>query len=169
MSVDLLLSFQDERSAYSLVEAYAWPEGPVCPHCGGRRRIGALRGRSTQIGTYKCYHCRKLFTVKWGTIFESSHVPLHKWIQAIYLTGCGTEEMKPHELSEVLNVTFKTAAFIMSRIRCAAIESGLLSTKECADAPPEAPARPARGRRSRPDRPTSVSIAPRDQESHPIQ
>lgn len=126
MNLDLFLSFRDELSAYRFVEACVWSDGPRCPHCGGSRRIGELRGSSTPIGTYKCYHCRKLFTVKSGTIFESSHVPLRKWLQAIYLCGCGTEPIKPQQLSEVLNVTFKTSVFIISRLRTAAIESGVI-------------------------------------------
>jgi transposase-like protein len=62
-----------------------WPEGPVCPHCGGVERISKMQGKSTRKGLYKCYQCRKPFTVRMGTIFESSKVPLHVWLQAMYL------------------------------------------------------------------------------------
>ena len=66
--------FHDEAAAYAYVEARVWPHGPVCPHCGGVERIGKMGGKSTRVGTYKCYQCRKPFTVKIGTIFEASHV-----------------------------------------------------------------------------------------------
>jgi transposase-like protein len=116
---DLFISFQNEQSAYRFVEGHRWPNGPVCPHCAGARRIGSLRGASTHLGTYKCYHCRRLFTVRCGTMFASSHVPLHKWLQALYLCGCGTEDIKPYQLGIILNVTFKTAAFMINRIKTA--------------------------------------------------
>jgi len=77
--------FRDERAAYAYVESQVWPNGRVCPHCGVFDRSGPLKGKSTRIGVYKCYACRKPFTVKVGTIFESSHVPLHIWLQAIHL------------------------------------------------------------------------------------
>ena len=69
--------FHDEQAAYDWVEARVWPQGRVCPHCGVVNRSGKLAGKSTRIGTYKCYECRKPFTVKIGTIFEASHVKLH--------------------------------------------------------------------------------------------
>ncbi len=73
--------FHDEAAAYRWVEARVWPEGPVCPHCGGVDRISPMKGKSTRVGTYKCYQCRKPFTVKIGTIFEPSHIPLRLWLQ----------------------------------------------------------------------------------------
>ena len=78
-------ALHDEAAAYAWVEARLWPNGPICPHCGGVERIGKMQGKSTRIGAYKCYECRKPFTVKVGTIFEDSHVPMHLWLQAIYL------------------------------------------------------------------------------------
>ena len=78
-------TFTDEAAAYDWVEARVWPEGPICPHCGGVDRIGKMEGKSTRIGAYKCYQCRKPFTVKVGTIFEASHVPMHLWLQAMFL------------------------------------------------------------------------------------
>jgi transposase-like protein len=125
MRPDFFECFRDEASAYRFVEQCIWSKGPTCPHCGGWQRVGKLQGQSTQIGTYKCYHCRKLFTVKTGTIFASSHIPLHKWLQGIYLCGCGTAPLKPQELSRILNVTFKTSALMISRMRSAALQGGL--------------------------------------------
>ena len=77
--------FHNEEAAYEFVEARVWPKGPVCPHCGGVERNKKMGGTSTRIGVYKCYDCRKPFTVKVGTIFESSHIPLRLWLQGIYL------------------------------------------------------------------------------------
>jgi transposase-like protein len=128
MDKDLFGSFRDEQSAYCFVEARIWRDGPRCPHCGGSQRIGRLRGQSTRIGTYKCYHCRRLFSVRLGTIFESSHVPLHKWLQAMYLCGCGTKPIKPQRLGAILNVSFKTAVFIISRLQHAAQQSGVIGS-----------------------------------------
>ena len=56
--------FHDEMAAYAFVEARVWPNGPICPHCGGFDRVGKLKGKSTRIGVYKCYQCRKPFSVK---------------------------------------------------------------------------------------------------------
>ena len=77
--------FHDEKIAYEWVEARIWPHGPTCPHCGGVERISKMNGKSTRIGAYKCYQCRKPFTVKVNTVFESSHVKLHLWLQAMFL------------------------------------------------------------------------------------
>ena len=62
--------FQNEEAAFAYVEAALWPEGPVCPHCGGFERISKMQGKSTRVGLYKCYQCRKPFTVRMKTIFE---------------------------------------------------------------------------------------------------
>ena len=75
----------DDAAALTHLEAVLWPNGPTCPHCGATDRIYALQGKAHRIGVKKCGHCRKQFTVKVGTVFESSHVPLHKWLQAVYL------------------------------------------------------------------------------------
>jgi len=69
-------ALQDEAAAYRWVETQVWPDGPICPHCGGVDRISLMRCKSTRIGTYKCYQCRKPFTAKVGTVFEASHIPM---------------------------------------------------------------------------------------------
>ncbi|PBC05700.1 IS1595 family transposase [Mesorhizobium sp. WSM3860] len=109
--------FHDEAEAYKVVEARIWPNGPVCPHCGGFERISKMAGKSTRIGTYKCYQCRKPFTVKVGTIFESSHVPLHFWLQAIFLIASSKKGISSNQLHRTLGVTLKTAWFMSHRIR----------------------------------------------------
>ena len=109
--------FHNEEAAYAFVEARIWPNGPVCPHCGGVDRIGKMGGKSTRIGAHKCYQCRKPFTVKIGTIFEASHVALHLWLQAMYLMCASKKGISSNQLHRTLGVTLKTAWFMSHRIR----------------------------------------------------
>lgn len=109
--------FHNEEAAYAYVEARIWPEGPVCPHCGGVDRIGKMGGKSTRIGAYKCYQCRKPFTVKIGSIFEASHVPMNIWLQAMYLIAGSKKGISSNQLHRILGVTLKTAWFMSHRIR----------------------------------------------------
>jgi transposase-like protein len=111
--------FHNEEAAYTFVESKVWPNGPVCPHCGGTERISKMQGESTRIGTYKCYVCRKPFTVKVGTIFEDSHVALRLWLQAIYLMCASKKGISANQLHRTLGVTLKTAWFMAHRIRYA--------------------------------------------------
>jgi transposase-like protein len=110
--------YHDEAAAYRFVEARVWPDGPVCPHCGvGKDRVGKLCGESTRIGVYKCYACRKPFTVKVGTIFESSHIKLHVWLQAMFLMCSSKKGISANQLHRTLGVSLKTAWFLGHRIR----------------------------------------------------
>ncbi|WIG54901.1 MAG: Transposase [Rhodanobacteraceae bacterium] len=109
--------FHNEEAAYAFVESRIWPNGPFCVHCGSAERVGKLTGKSTRIGTYKCYDCRKPFTVKVGTIFESSHVPLRLWLQAIFLIASSKKGISANQLHRTLGVTLKTAWFMGHRIR----------------------------------------------------
>jgi transposase-like protein len=109
--------FQDEEAAFAYVEAALWPEGPHCPHCGGVERISKMQGKSTRIGLYKCYQCRQPFTVRMGTIFESSHIPLHLWLQAIHLICSSKKGISANQIHRTLGVTLKSAWFLMHRIR----------------------------------------------------
>ena len=117
--------FHDEAAAYKYVEVRLWPDGPVCPHCGCVERISKMKGKSTRIGTYKCYNCRKPFTVKVNTIFESSHVPMHLWLQAIYLIAGSKKGFSSNQLHRTLGVTLKTAWFMSHRIRTAMKDNNL--------------------------------------------
>lgn len=128
MSESILSSayFHNEEAAYEYVEARLWTNGPVCPHCGGVERIGKMGGKSTRIGTYKCYDCRKPFTVKVGTIFESSHIPLRLWLQAIFLIASSKKGVSSNQLHRTLGITLKSAWFMSHRIR-EAMRSGDLS------------------------------------------
>jgi len=114
-----------EEKAFAYVEAHLWPNGPICPHCGGVERIGKMQGKSTRLGLYKCYQCRKPFTVRMGTLFESSKVPLHIWLQAIYLIAGSKKGISSNQLARVLGLTVKTAWFLSHRIREAMREGGL--------------------------------------------
>lgn len=87
-------------------------------------RVGKLQGKSTRVGVWKCYQCRKPFTVKIGTIFEASHVPMHIWLQAIYLIAGSKKGMSSSQLHRTLGVTLKTAWFMSHRIREAMRSTG---------------------------------------------
>lgn len=126
MSILSRPEFHNEEKAYEYVEARVWPHGATCPKCGERDRVSKMGGKSTRIGTYKCYKCRKPFTVKVGTIFESSHVPMHIWLQAIYLMCASKKGISSNQLHRTLGVTLKTAWFMSHRIR-EAMRSGDLS------------------------------------------
>jgi transposase-like protein len=111
--------FKDEQAAYDYVEAWLWPTGPVCPHCGNcdHTRIHKLAGKSTRPGLRKCNECRKQFTVKVGTIFEDSHVPMTHWLQAIYLMCSSKKGISTRQLQRMLGGSMKTAWFVGHRIR----------------------------------------------------
>jgi transposase-like protein len=117
--------FHDEEKAFAYVEARVWPEGPVCPHCGGFERISKMQGKSTRMGLYKCYQCRKPFTVRMGTLFESSKVALHVWLQAMYLIAGSKKGISSNQLARTLGLTVKTAWFLSHRIREAMREGDL--------------------------------------------
>ena len=125
MSVLSQLQFHNEAAAYKWVEARVWPQGPVCPHCGGVERIGKMAGKSTREGVYKCYQCRAPFTVKIGTVFESSHVKLHLWLQAMFLMASSKKGVSSNQLHRTLGVTLKTAWFMSHRLRLAMQTVGL--------------------------------------------
>jgi transposase-like protein len=107
--------FHDENAAYAYLEARIWPNGPVCPHCGGVDRIGKLKGKSTRIGIYKCYQCRKPFRATVGTVFEASHIPLRLWLQAIHLMASSKKGVSSNQLHRILGVTLKSAWFMSHR------------------------------------------------------
>jgi transposase-like protein len=113
--------FHSEPAAYRW-EARVWPDGPVCPHCGGTSSISKMNGRSTRIGTYKCYQCRNPFTVKIGTVLEGSHLPLNLWLQAIYLL-CRSKIGSVH-LVRTLGISPKTAKYILRRLRVVDRQNG---------------------------------------------
>src|ERR1700731_2634438 len=109
--------FNDEAAAYAFVEARIWPNGRVCPHCGVVDQSGTLKGKSNRIGLYKCYACRKPFTVKVGTIFEASHIAMRDWLTAIHLICSSKKGISSNQLYRPLGITFKFDWFMSPRIR----------------------------------------------------
>ncbi len=116
--------FHDEAAAYRFVEAHVWPEGRICPHCGVVGESGKLKGKSTRLGVYKCYACRRPFTVKVGTVFESSHIKLHVWLQAIFLLSSSKKGISSNQLARTLDITLRSAWFLSHRIREAMADDG---------------------------------------------
>ncbi|HKT85673.1 MAG TPA: IS1595 family transposase [Novosphingobium sp.] len=119
--------FTDEDKAREHLETLRWPEGPFCPHCGSvnATRLPAQRGRPTKAhpegkvrkGVVQCNDCRQQYSVTVGTVFESSKVPLHKWLLANHLLCASKKGMSAHQLHRMLGITYKTAWFMFHRIR----------------------------------------------------
>lgn len=116
--------YSDANKAREHLEALHWPHGPVCPRCGTLDRITKLAGKSTRPGVYKCNECAKPFTVTVGTIFEDSKIPLNKWLLAFRLLSGGKKGFSAHELHRALGITYKSAWFLMHRIREAMRDDG---------------------------------------------
>jgi transposase-like protein len=118
--------YSDANKAREHLEALHWPNGPVCPHCGNcdAERITKLAGKSTRPGVHKCKECAKPFTVTVGTIFEDSKIPLNKWMLAFRLLSGAKKGFSAHELHRALGITYKSAWFLMHRIREAMTDEG---------------------------------------------
>jgi len=110
--------FRNEDKARAYLEAQRWPDGPYCPFCGQTETVKALPPKGSMgKGWYHCKGCRKKFTVRVGTLYERSHVPLHKWLLATHLLCSSKKGMSAHQLHRMLGVTYKTAWFMAHRIR----------------------------------------------------
>ncbi len=109
--------FHDADLAREHLESIRWPNGAVCPHCGGCERVMKLQGKSTRKGVHKCGDCRKQFTVTVGTVYERSHIPLNKWVMATHLMCSSKKGISAHQLHRSLGVTYKSAWFMAHRIR----------------------------------------------------
>jgi transposase-like protein len=119
----------NEVAAHEFVESVLWPDGPVCPRCGGLDRITKVKAnpeKRIRVGLYRCGDCKRQFTVKVGTIFEDSKIGLHLWMQAIVLMTASKKGISAHQLHRTLEVTYKTAWFMEHRIR-EAMRSGHLA------------------------------------------
>lgn len=93
--------FHDEAAAFAELEAILWPQGPVCPRCGGMDRITSVKGG--RKGLRRCGPCKRQFTVTVNTVFESSHVPLNLWLQAVYLMCSSSNKgISSHQLMRTL-------------------------------------------------------------------
>jgi transposase-like protein len=109
--------FQDADKAREYLEAQVWPHGPVCPHCASVAAHYEIKGKSARPGLYKCKDCRQPFTVTVGSVFESSKVPLHKWLLTVHLISASKKGISAHQLHRMLNVTYRTAWFMAHRVR----------------------------------------------------
>jgi transposase-like protein len=109
--------FTDEARAREHLQAIRWPDGPYCPHCGEMQRVYRLNGKSHRPGLLHCNSCNGSFTVTTGSIMESSHVPLNKWVLAYRLMASSKKGFSAHRLHRTIGVTYKTAWFMAHRIR----------------------------------------------------
>ena len=109
---ELFAMFPDQDAARSYLEERLWPNGPRCPVCGLGERITTRKG-----GFYRCNQCKEDFTVRTGTIFERSHVPLHKWIYAMYLLVTARKGISSMQLAKEIGITQKSAWFVLGRLR----------------------------------------------------
>jgi transposase-like protein len=125
--IKLAQEYSDNDKARALLESLRWPDGPICPHCksdGSGKAIYKLEPkpgskRPGRKGLYKCGACREQFTVTVGTIFEDSHIPISKWLMAIFILCSSKKSISAHQLHRMLDMTYKTAWFMAHRIRYA--------------------------------------------------
>jgi transposase-like protein len=110
-------AFTDEAKAREFLEAARWPDGPVCPFCGQLDTVAKLGGKSMGPGWYYCSGCRDKFTVRVGTLYGRSHIPLHKWLFATHLIISSKKGMSALQLSRMLGLSYKSAWFMCHRIR----------------------------------------------------
>jgi transposase-like protein len=109
---ELFQMFPDEDTARTYLEARLWPNGAVCPTCAGQDRITPRRK-----GFYRCNACQIDFTIRTGTIFERSHIPLHKWLYSMYLLVTARKGISSMQLAKEIGITQKSAWFMLGRLR----------------------------------------------------
>jgi transposase-like protein len=109
--------FQDAEKAREWLEARLWAKGRACPHCGTLDQSTKIGGETARPGLYMCNACRKQFTVTVGTVFERSHIPLHKWLMALFLLVSSKKGMSAHQMHRMLGVSYKSTWFMMHRLR----------------------------------------------------
>jgi len=109
--------FTDHEKAREYLESVRWPRGPICPHCGSVENMTPMKGKSHRPGLYQCNGCREPFTVTVGTVYERSHIPLHKWLLATHLMSASKKGISAHQLHRMLGITYKSAWFMAHRIR----------------------------------------------------
>ena len=122
--------FPDEVSAYQYTESRRWPDGPECPHCHSTRN-----SRQRDYRYFRCKDCRQRFSVRTKTVFESSHIPLHKWLYLAYLSHTSRTGTNSLQLYRELGITQKSAWFMLHRLRTAVAPDydspSSLSEKKC--------------------------------------
>lgn len=113
--------FTDETKAREWLETVRWPAGAYCPHCGTTENVTQLKGKSQRPGLYQCNEpkCRKNFTVTVGTLYERSHIPLHKWLLVTHLLTSSKKGISAHQIHRMIGITYKSAWFMCHRIRAA--------------------------------------------------
>lgn len=116
-------AFMDEDAARKWLEKSRWPNGPVCPFCKSGDHVKPLEGKSMGPGWYHCNDCRDKFTVRVGTLYERSHIPLHKWLLATHLLTASKKGISAHQLHRMLGITYKSAWFMAHRIRAAMVDA----------------------------------------------
>lgn len=109
---ELFKLFPDQETARTYLESRLWPNGVQCPYCKQDDRITVRKN-----GFYRCNACAEDFTVRTGTIFERSHVPLHKWVYAMYLLVTSRKGISSLQLSKEIGITQKSAWFLLQRLR----------------------------------------------------
>lgn len=109
--------YNNEDAARRHLELLRWPGGPTCPHCGAINGVRILGGESMGPGWFYCGNCQDKFTVRTGTVWERSHIPLHKWLLASRLMASSKKGMSAHQLGRTLGITYKSAWFLAHRIR----------------------------------------------------
>jgi transposase-like protein len=119
--VEIIAQYGDNDKARDLIERLRWPNGPICPHCACAEAY-KITGKPdskkpARKGLYKCRTCRKQYTVTVGTIFEDSHIPLGKWLVAIYLMCSSKKGVSAHQLHRMLKMQYKSAWFMAHRVR----------------------------------------------------
>jgi transposase-like protein len=112
-SYDLISYFDTEEKCVEHLAKVRWNGEPTCPHCESKR-VGELKGKANR---YKCYGCRKKFSVRVGTIFQDSKLPLRKWFIAIFIFSAHKRGISSHQLARDLGITQNTAWFVLHRIR----------------------------------------------------
>ena len=115
--------FPNEQSAIEYIEGIRWNGKVVCPHCDSGRTA-----RQKDYQYHQCKDCRKKFTVRTGTIFERSHIPLDKWLYAMYILQTARKGVSSLQLSKELGITQKATWFMLHRLREACdVEVGALA------------------------------------------
>lgn len=114
-TLQLFALFPDETTAREYLEDRLWPDGPKCPQCKAGDRIQVRTG--SNLGYYRCNACGLVFTVRTGTIFGRSHIPLHKWVYAMYLLVTARKGISSMQLAKEIGVTQKSAWFMLQRLR----------------------------------------------------
>jgi len=123
--------YTNENKAREHLEALRWPDGPFCPHCGSFKAT-RLVGSKHRAGLVQCNDCRQQFTVTVGTVFERSKVSLDKWLLCNHLLCSSKKGISAHQIGRMLDVTYKTAWFMLHRLRKAMEqESGPMGGRGC--------------------------------------